>query len=77
MRALVAWWYSPILGKWQRWSRERGDWPSGAAFERAARIADYMPDGRSFVDQWRRTSKGWQHETRYRFGAVEGARRLR
>lgn len=66
-RAVVAWWFAPVTGQWMRWATKPAA-SAGEAFERAAKLAEFMPDGQRFVDVWAKRGGKWQHETRYRFG---------
>jgi hypothetical protein len=67
-RSVVAWWYSPTTEKWMRWDAKPAA-SAGEAFERAARMVEWMPAGERFVDVWQMRGGKWAHETRYRFGA--------
>jgi hypothetical protein len=67
-RTVVAWWYAPTSEQWMRWASK----PAGSAaeaFQRAAQLSEFMPEGHRFVDVWARRDGKWKHETRYRFGA--------
>lgn len=68
-RSLVAWYYSPVTGKWVKWREQSGAWAPGTAWQKATELARWLPSGNTFVDQWSRAPGGaWKHETRYRFG---------